>query len=583
MNMVKKTLQIFDRKQKNEIVKLTVLILLGGFSELVGVSVVVPFINAVIAPDELMQEPVIRRGCEILGITKASQLIVGIALFLCMIYILKNLVALLLANRQYKFTAYGQRDLKNRIMRCYLAQDYSFHQDNNSADLIRNITSDTQMFYETVLNMIQVASECCVSIVLVVYLLIKDPGITLGVSLSMGALVFLFLKKFKNLLSDLGNQRRDTTAAMMKCMQQGFGGIKEIKVSNKESVFCQDFEKSNHVNAEATQKNLFLNIVPKPIMEVICVCSLMLVIAFKVAFGSYTDDFIITLGVFGIAAFRLLPSVNRISSYMGTVIHQGVAVDAISRELVHIREMEQNIDIAQKSRKEAIPFDNKISLEDVSFQYPNTEDCVLEHVQLTISKNESVAFIGPSGAGKTTLVDLILGILKPVQGQIRIDGLDLEGKEQEWHEQIGYIPQTIYMLDDTIRNNVRFELSEDREDDERIWEALEEAQLKEFVKGLEHGLDTVIGEAGTRISGGQRQRLGIARALYRNPSLLILDEATSALDSDTEAAVMESIEHLRGRMTLLIIAHRLSTIENCDVVYEVKDKKVAEKQEEADG
>lgn len=581
MEMLKKTLQIFDRKQKIEIVKLTILILCGAFSELIGVSVVIPFINAIMAPEELMKEPLVQSICRIIGVSKASQLIIYIAVLLCVIYVLKNLLTLLLSNRQYKFTAYGQRDLKNRIMRCYLAQDYAFHQENNSADLIRNITSDTQMFYETVLNMIQVATECCVSLVLVVYLLIKDVVITLGVSLSMGALVFFFLKRFKNLLTDLGNQRRDTTAVMMKCMQQGFGGIKEIKVSNKEDVFCQDFEKSNHMNAEATQRNQFLNVVPKPIMEVICISSLMLVIAFKVASGVYTENFVATLSVFAVAAFRLLPSVNRIASYMGTVIHQGVSVDAVYKELGHIRELERNIERLESSKKESMPFEREILLENITFQYPNTEDPVLKHVGLTISKNESVAFIGPSGAGKTTLVDLILGVLKPTEGHIQVDGLYLEGREREWHEQIGYIPQTIYMLDDTIRNNVRFEMSEDKEDDERIWAALEEAQLKEFVEGLEHGLDTVIGEAGTRISGGQRQRLGIARALYRNPSLLILDEATSALDSDTESAVMESIDHLKGKLTLLIIAHRLSTIENCDVVYEVRDKGVARKKDKA--
>ncbi len=304
----------------------------------------------------------------------------------------------------------------------------------------------------------------------------------------------------------------------------------------------------------------------------------MAVIAVKFYINSYTGDFITTLGVFAVAAFKLLPSVNKISGFLGTIIHNGVVVDIIAEELEHIRILEQNIGGERKEAEEDISFERTICLDDISFHYPNAEENVLEHVTLKIPKNKSVAFIGPSGAGKTTLVDLILGVMSPTEGYIRIDDQGLGDNVKRWHKKIGYIPQTIYMLDDTIRNNVKFELTEEKDNDAEIWEALEEAQLKEFVEGLEHGLDTVIGEAGTKISGGQRQRIGIARALYRKPSVLVLDEATSALDTETEAAVMEAITHLKGRMTILIIAHRLSTIEGCEIVYEIKDRKAIRKQ-----
>lgn len=576
--MLKKMQKIFDRKQKWEIAKLAVLILIGAVSELMGVSVIVPFINAIMDPEQLMQEPLVQNVCGILGISRINQLVVGIAILLSLIYILKNIIALILADQQYKFSYYGRRNLKNRMMRCYMMQDYAFHQKNNSADLMRNINGDTDMFYETVLNMLQLASEACICTVLVVYLLIKDPGITICVAFSMGILVFIFLTKFKKTLSELGHQRRKYTSAMTKCMQQGFGGIKEIKVSNKEEIFCWDYEKNNMSYTEAMRKNLLLNAIPKPVMEMICISSLMAVIAVKFYTNSYAGNFITTLGVFAVAAFKLLPSVNKISGYLSTIIHNGIVVDIIAEELEHIRVLEGNIREEQIKTEEEISFQKEIGLQNVSFRYPDAEENVLEQVNLTIPKNKSVAFIGPSGAGKTTMVDLILGVMSPTEGYIQVDGENLEGKVREWHKQIGYIPQNIYMLDDTIRNNVRFELSDEECDDKRIWKALEEAQLKEFVESLEDGLDTTIGEAGTRISGGQRQRIGIARALYRNPSVLVLDEATSALDTETEAAVMESIEHLKGKMTILIIAHRLSTIENCELVYEVKDKKAALKQ-----
>lgn len=572
--MLKKMQNIFNRKQKWEIVKLMVLVLIGAFSELIGVTIIVPFINVITTPDELMQEPAVQSICKIAGINESNQLIIGIAITLSLIYILKNIIALVLADQQYKFSYYGRRDLKNRMMRCYMSQEYAFHKENNSADLMRNINGDTDMFYETVLNMLQLVSELCICGVLVVYLLIKDPGITLCVALSMGILVFIFLTKFKSSLSFLGHQRRIYTSAMTKCMQQGFGGIKEIKVSNKEDVFCRDYEKSNFIFTEAIRKNLLLNAIPKPVMEMICISSLMAVIAVKFCFSSNTESFIVTLGVFAVAAFKLLPSVNKISGYLGTIIHNGVVVDVIEQELQHIRLLEQNIDKEMTEVQTEVIFERNICLEQVSFRYPDAEEDVLENVTLTIPRNKSVAFIGPSGAGKTTLVDLILGVMNPTEGYIRIDEQRLEDDNvRAWHKQIGYIPQSIYMLDDTIRNNVRFELTEEKGDDARIWEALEEAQLREFVESLEQGLDTVIGEAGTKISGGQRQRIGIARALYRKPSVLVLDEATSALDTETEAAVMESITHLQGKMTILIIAHRLSTIENCETVYEIKDKK----------
>lgn len=571
--MLKKMQKIFDRKQKWEILKLMILILIGAFSELIGVSVIVPFINAIMEPEQLMRESYIQVICNFWGITQINQLIVGIAALLSLVYIVKNILALILADQQYKFSYYGRRNLKNRMMRCYMMQEYAFHQENSSADLMRNINGDTDMFYETVLNMLQLASELCICVVLVGYLLIKEPVITICVALCMGVLVLIFLTKFKKSLSALGHQRRKFTSAMTKCMQQGFGGIKEIKVSNKEEVFCRDYEKNNLQYTEAMRKNLLLNAIPKPVMEMICISSLMAVIAVKFCTSSNTDNFIVTLGVFAVAAFKLLPSVNKISGYLSTIIHNGIVVDIIAQELQHIRILEQNIDKEAAETQTEVAFEREISLNHVSFRYPDTEDDVLEDVTLVIPKNKSVAFIGPSGAGKTTMVDLILGVMKPTKGCIRIDDQELGDKIRKWHKQIGYIPQNIYMLDDTIRNNVRFELSDKAVSDDEVWQALEDAQLKEFVEGLENGLDTVIGEAGTRISGGQRQRIGIARALYRRPAVLVLDEATSALDTETEAAVMESIEHLKGKMTILIIAHRLSTIENCEIVYEIKDKK----------
>ena len=274
----------------------------------------------------------------------------------------------------------------------------------------------------------------------------------------------------------------------------------------------------------------------------------------------------------------MLPSVNKISSYFAAIVHNGVVIDKVRDEYREIHEHEKNIRLVEmentgKAEQKIITLNSEIKVENLEFSYPDTESPVLSNVSIQIPKNYSAAVIGPSGAGKTTFVDLILGILTPQKGDITVDGIDIHEGMRSWHDKIGYIPQTIYMLDDTIRNNIAFGDSEEI-DDERIWEALRKAQLEEFIKEMEEGLDTVIGEAGVRLSGGQRQRIGIARALYRQPEVLVLDEATSALDNETEAAVMEAIDSLQGKMTMLIIAHRLSTIQNCDIVYKVENGQV---------
>ena len=258
---------------------------------------------------------------------------------------------------------------------------------------------------------------------------------------------------------------------------------------------------------------------------------------------------------------------------MNAIIFGKPSIDAVyntMQEISNMKEMEMS-----PVESEDIAFKHCIKVQDVTFKYPSVENSVLENISLEIPKNKSVAFIGPSGAGKTTLADIILGVLQPTDGKILIDEIDITNRISGWQRKLGYIPQSIYLFDDTIRRNVAMGLPDDQIDEERVWQAIRSAQLEEHVLKMDNGLDTFIGENGMRLSGGQRQRIGIARALYNNPDVLILDEATSALDNDTEAAVMDAINNLAGTKTLIIIAHRLSTIEKCDIVFEIKDKKVS--------
>ncbi len=568
MSTIKQMLDVFDKKQKKRLVWITLIIFIGGFAELIGVSSILPFINLILDYDAMMNNKYIAMFCNVTGITDPNMVIVAVAIGIILIFILKNVYVVFQAKLQYEFSYFGLRDLRCRMMDAYLHQKYPFHLEHNSAELIRNVNTDCNMFYATVLNFLQLITEVVVCAMIGIYLIYSDPIIALGVVVSMAFFLFVFMKKFRKIFDKMGAAYRVYDAGMLKCMQQSFGGIKEIKISDKEDFFQNSFYKTTTDLARNQSTNGIYNSIPKPVMETLCIGSLMILVAIRVCMGTDPTKFVSTLSVFALGAFRLLPSINKISGHIGVIMYDKAAVAAVHRELAEIDAIN---DTERKESGKPMIFEKSVNIENLTFKYDTADKAVLSNISLEIPKNKSVAFIGPSGAGKTTTVDLILGVLTPQSGKITVDGVDIHDNMGGWHDKIGYIPQVIYMMDDTIRNNIAFGVPADQIKDEDVWAALEEAQLKDFVKSLEKGLDTEIGEMGVRLSGGQRQRIGIARALYKKPEVLVLDEATSALDNDTETAVMEAIDSLQGKMTMLIIAHRLTTIKNCQIVYEIKD------------
>lgn len=579
VGLIKSVFKVFDGKQKRNLVGMAFLILINSGVSLLGVSVLLPFIQAVMSPEELLENDIIRWAYDLLGLKNTDQLIIALAIGIMIVYVAKNGFIIFMNNMQYRFSYYGKREMQDRLMKYYIRKDYTFFLNHNSAELMRDINTDPEMFYAAVLNMLQLASEVCVSGIMVLFLVVTDPLITLGVVLAMAVMVLLFLKKLRRILAGFGDDRRKYNANILQCMQQAFGGIKEIKIANRESYFEGEFIKQNGLYTYVIKQNSFLSSVPKPIMEALCIVGLMGAIIVEISITSTNPtEFVGTLAVFAASAFYLLPSANKMAEYLASIIHNGVVIHKIGEEYGKIRDMD--LEQTKEQNYSPVSLEKEIRVEDLTFSYPDAEEPVLSHVNVMIPKNKSVAFIGPSGAGKTTMVDLILGVLKPQEGKITVDGRNISESYRGWHDKIGYIPQTIYMLDDTIRNNIAFGKGEDVRDED-IWEALRQAQLDEFVSSLEDGLDTMIGEAGVRLSGGQRQRIGIARALYRKPEVLVLDEATSALDTETEAAVMEAIDGLQGTLTMLIIAHRLSTIKNCDMVYHVENGGVTRKEKES--
>jgi ABC-type multidrug transport system fused ATPase/permease subunit len=319
---------------------------------------------------------------------------------------------------------------------------------------------------------------------------------------------------------------------------------------------------------------ILLNTIPRYLIETILVATVLTMMVIIMFQGRNTGELVSTMALYAMAAFRLMPSISRIMGLITSIRYSKPGLDVVYEDLFLIDNDDSDTPIVESTKNGPRYFHDSIELKDVSFRYPNQKEYSIRDISLEIPIGTAVAFIGESGAGKTTVVDIILGLFEPEKGKVLVDGRNLKQERIAWQKKIGYIPQSIFLSDDTIRNNVAFGIDNDMVDDREVWRALEQAQLKDFVEGLPHKLDTSVGERGVRLSGGQRQRIGIARALYHNPEILIMDEATSALDNDTEKEIMKAVDGLKGEKTLIIIAHRLSTIENCDIVFKINKGKL---------
>lgn len=376
-------------------------------------------------------------------------------------------------------------------------------------------------------------------------------------------------------LAKLGTKNQTIQSRIAKWRIQAIYGIKDVKVLHREAFFADNYESSGKIGAGYAKRHAVLNNAPRLLIETVFMASILGYIIVYISLGNDALSLVPMLGALGVAAMRMMPSINRINTYMTDISYFRPCLDYVY-ENMNINEISrrnnQTLRPADTSKK--MQLCDKIELKDIVYAYPNTDKLIFDRADMTVPSGKSVGIMGPSGAGKSTIVDILLGLLKVREGSITCDGVNIFDNYPAWLAQIGYIPQSIYLVDEPVRNNIAFGIADDEIDDDRIWQALEEAQLKDFIKGLPDGLDTAIGDRGVRLSGGQRQRLGIARALYHNPEILVFDEATSALDNETEAAVMEAINSFHGRKTMVIIAHRLNTIEKCDIIYKVDEGKI---------
>lgn len=558
---------LFTSAERRQAIGLLVLMFFCMLLETLGVSLIVPAVALLTEGDIAANYPATKPLLMSLGNPTQQQLVVGGMLSLVFIYLVKGVLLAVLAWQQNRFAFNLQVRLSQRLFSIYLRQPYTFHLQRNSAQLIRNVSSEVNMLTTYgVLPALILFSEMLIMLGLCCLLLLVEPlGAVISVSV-LGVAAWGFHRYTRRHISRWGDARHLHDGLRMQHLMQGLGGVKDVKLLGREAEFLQKYELHNVQGARVAQRQATLQLLPRLWLEVLAVCGLAILVISMLAQGRALDVVLPTLGMFAAAAFRLMPSVNRILS----------SIQALRYGLSSIETAYSEIKLAAPDvpNEEAGPlFTKTLELNHISYSYESAAKPAVNNICLKINRGESIGFIGTSGAGKSTLVDIILGLIKPSSGSVEVDGKDIQQGLRSWQNQIGYVPQAIFLTDDTLRRNVAFGVADENIDEQAVVDAIKDAQLEQFIGSLPEGLATMVGERGVRLSGGQRQRIGIARALYHKPSVLVLDEATSALDTPTEFEVMRAVRALKDK-TVLIVAHRLSTVEHCDRLYRLESGEV---------
>lgn len=577
---LKKINLLLDRKQKTRMIFLVIMMLIGAMLEAVGITLIIPILEAVINPSAIDRNKYHMGDLyRLLGMQSVREFAIVLMVAIVVAFAVKNIYLYIEQKALLKFIYTNQFATSNRMMINFMKRPYEYYLNAKTSIIQRNITSDINNVYALILNILQLVSELIVFVILFGILLAVDAKMILVITVLL-VLVLALIKKFiKPVMLQAGRDNQDYYAGLFKWISESVDAIKEIKIADKENYFITEYSKCGNGYVNAVQKYTLYSSTPRLAIEWICVAGLVLYMIFEVATGTGDMSTLITqMGVFGLTAARLLPSANRINNYLTNISYFTPFLDNVSDNLqseIHDRNISYQLeDYPAGESVDKLPVHHTIELRDITYRYPGTDVCIFKNAKVEFPVGKSIGIVGSSGGGKTTMIDIMLGLLKPESGEVLADGVNIRTNYPGWLKNIGYIPQSIYMLDTTIRRNVAFGVPDEQIDDEKVWKALKEAQLDEHVRSLPEGLDTEIGQHGITFSGGQRQRIGIARALFEDPEVLVLDEATSALDNETEAAIMDSVNRLHGRKTLIIIAHRLETIKKCDIVLRVQDQGV---------
>lgn len=566
MNTLSKLLSILNRKDIFKATLLLLLMIIGAFIEMVGISAIYPFISVIGNPDWLTQHPFIFDIFKTFGITTQTNFVLTTAVLLLILYVAKALFIAWENRLQINFAMQGQFYFSSQLFALYMRKPYLYHTHKNSAEILRNATSvGDRVFLNILVPLLVILTEIITGIFIISMLFTMDWLMALLTIVVIVPVVLLIYMLFRKRILRQGKIQTESNTKTNKWVQQGLGSIKETKVLQKEYFFADQFRTAYYDTAKATADNRFINTLPQIFLEMTAICGLLAIVIIKVFCGADLATIVPTASVLAIAVVRLMPCANRILNNANIIKFNSPFFNEIYSELNSIKNDGDEFKfLKQNSELEKMKFEHAITVEHLHFKYPESDKEVINDISFEIPKGSFVGIIGPSGAGKTTLVDLLLGLLLPANGQILVDGKCISENAAAWLRNISYVPQSIFLIDGTIAENVALGYSKNAIEKERLEQALKDAELYDFVSSLPKTYDTEIGERGVRLSGGQKQRIGIARALYNNPEVLILDEATSALDSETEKNIIDSILKLKGKITIISIAHRLSTLDACD-------------------
>jgi len=577
VRIFKKIRIVLDGAQLRRAFLLMVLMIMGAFLETISVSLMLPFMELVMNPNSINSGG-IWDAIHVLHGTSIKEKMALLAVLMAAVYIIKNTFLVLQYNIRYRFIYRNQFIMQHKLLKGFIYLPYEEFLNVNSGEMVRILNVDVPYTFALIFSVMTLISESIVSVALSVTIFIVSPIITMVVLIVLAMILMLIARVVKPIAKKAGSTNQRNLAILNMWLLQSIQGIKELKAMRKELFFVEQFDSSGEKTMKSAKTNSVLSDTPRFIIEAVIMAILYSFIAFAIMLGAEIKGVVPALTAMAMAGIRLIPATNRMSSAISDISFKEVHMDKVIEQFERISEYSKTNKSADANDKRnetrIIGFEDRIELKDISFQYHGGSPFILHKADMLIHKGESIGIVGESGAGKTTLVDIMLGLLHVQSGNILVDGKSIYQDMEGWLSQIGYVPQNVFMLDGSIRDNVAFGLRNDKVDDERIWSALREASIDEFVRTLPEGIDTKMGERGTRLSGGQKQRLGIARALYLNPPILVFDEATSALDNRTEEEIIDAINKLHGTKTVIVIAHRLSTIKACDHVYCVQDSKI---------
>ena len=560
-----KLLYLFDARSKVIIGCLIVMILVGTVLDLFGVGAVLPIVTLLGSSEPLQDSIFLKNLHDWLQPESQSHFVVLVLTGVILLYVAKNIYLFVLMYLQTRFSFSKHYQIKSRLFRSYMHSPYWFHLKHNSAELLRNLNLVGNVISMVLAPMMVCVTEVMMALAIFGLLVWVDPASAIVITLGQGILVGGYFYMVRRRLTALGEISKRYEGKTIQQVHQGLGSIKEVKILGQEDFFDKSYSSYLWGGTNSLRSGTIIGQSTRFIVETITVTLVLGVMIVLLRFGNDSSSILTTFSLFAVAAVRLMPTINR---FTVALVQIRFGIPSLNEIYSHLRDCEKYVtDDSERRPVERMAFEHQVELVDVSFQYQGATKPSLDSIALSIPKGNTVGLVGSSGAGKTTVVDVIIGLLKPAKGKIMVDGKDIHESFFSWQRQIGYIPQSIYLADDTVKNNVAFGSPIEAIDEDKVWKALELAQLDEFVRSAKDGLSTMVGENGVRLSGGQRQRIGIARALYYEPQILVMDEATAALDNETERVFMESIEKLGQKKTIIIIAHRLTTVKNCDIIF----------------